>query len=131
MGINGDKPCFVLDASVLIGHLNHNLDLFTFLKVQGECEIFTPVISEIETLSKPCMTREEETEVRALLRCFKRVEIDDAICDLTVQIRRTKKLLLPDALIAVSAISLNATVLSNDPHLQDYLRDGYKARRVP
>jgi predicted nucleic acid-binding protein len=125
-----DKPRFVLDASVLIGHLNHKLNLFTFLEAQGECEIFTTLVSEIETLAKPGMNREEETAVWAVLRCFKRVEIDNTIRDLTVQIRRTKKLLLPDALIASSAISLNATVLSNDPHLRDYQRDGYKARAV-
>jgi predicted nucleic acid-binding protein len=125
-----DKPRFVLDASVLIGYLNHKVDLFAFLEAQGECEIFTTLVSEIETLAKPGMTREEETEVWTVLRCFKRVEIDDAIRDLTVQIRRTKKLLLPDALVAASALSLNATVLSNDPHLRDYQRNGYKARSV-
>jgi predicted nucleic acid-binding protein len=126
-----DKPRFVLDASVLIGYLNHNVDLFAFLEVQGECEVFTTLVSEIETLAKPDMTSEEETAVRAVLDCFERVEIDDTIRDLAVQIRRTKKLLLPDALIAASAISLNATVLSNDPHLRDYQRDGYKASAVP
>jgi predicted nucleic acid-binding protein len=125
-----DKPRFVLDASVLIGSLNQTLDLFAFLEAQGECEIFTTLVSEIETLAKPGMTREEETEVWAVLRCFKRVEIDDTIRDIAVQIRRTKKLLLPDALIAASAISLHATVLSNDPHLRNYQSDGYKARGV-
>jgi predicted nucleic acid-binding protein len=124
------KPRFVLDASVLIGCLNHKLDLFAFLESQGECEIFTTRISEIETLAKPGMTPEEEAEARELLSCFKRVEIDDTIRDITVQIRRTKKLLLPDALIAASAISLNATALSNDPHLRDYQGDGYRARMV-
>jgi rRNA-processing protein FCF1 len=85
-----NKPRFVLDSSVLIGYLNHRVDLFAFFKAQGECEIFTTLVSEIETLAKPGMTKEEETEVRAVLRCFKRVEIDDTIRDLTVQIRRTK-----------------------------------------
>jgi predicted nucleic acid-binding protein len=126
-----DKPRFVLDASVLIGSLNHKLDLFAFLQAQGECELFTTLISEIETLAKPGMTKEEETEALAVLGCFTRVEFDDTIRDLAVQIRRTKKLLLPDALIAASAILLNATVLSNDPHLRDYQRDGYKAHAVP
>jgi predicted nucleic acid-binding protein len=126
-----DKLRFVLDTSVLIGHLNHKLDLFAFLETQGECEIFTTMVTEIETLAKPGMTREEETDVWAVLRCFKRLEINDTIRDLTVQIRRTKQLLLPDALIAAAAISLNATVLSNDPHLRDYQKDGYKARAVP
>lgn len=126
-----DRPRFVLDASALIGYLNHKLDLFAFFKAQGECEIFITLVSEIETLAKPGMTGEEETEARAVLSCFRRVEIDDTIRDITIHIRRTKKLLLPDALIAASAISLNATVLSNDPHLRDYQRDGYKALAVP
>ena len=39
-----------------------------------------------------------------------------------------KELRLPDALIAASAIVLNATVLSNDSHLRDYQRPGYTAR---
>jgi predicted nucleic acid-binding protein len=82
-------------------------------------------------VDKPGMTREEETDVWAVLRCFKRLKINDTIRDLTIQIRRTKKLLLPDALIAAAAISLNATVLSNDPHLWDYQKDGYKACTVP
>ena len=34
----------------------------------------------------------------------------------------------PDALIAASAITINATVLSNDSHLRDYQRSGYTAR---
>jgi predicted nucleic acid-binding protein len=37
---------------------------------------------------------------------------------------------LPDALIAASAINLNATVLSNDPHLRDFQWEGYKARPI-
>jgi predicted nucleic acid-binding protein len=55
-------------------------------------------------------------------------EIDKSVRETTVQIRRAKELRLPDALIAASAITLNATVLSNDPHLRDYQRAGYTAR---
>jgi predicted nucleic acid-binding protein len=58
---------------------------------------------------------------------FKQAEIDKNTRETAIQIRRDKALLLPDALIAVSAIALNATVLSNDPHLRDFQRTGYKA----
>ena len=30
-----DKPSFILDASVIIGHLNRTLDLFTFFEAQA------------------------------------------------------------------------------------------------
>jgi predicted nucleic acid-binding protein len=85
---------------------------------------------EIEILAKPGMEAGEEAEARAVLKHFRRVEINDAAIETAIQIRRAKDLLLPDALIAASAIALNATVLSNDPHLRDYKRGGYKALPV-
>ena len=54
--------------------------------------------------------------------------MDKSVREIAVQIRRAKELRLPDALIAASAITLNATVLSNDPHLLDYQRADYAAR---
>jgi predicted nucleic acid-binding protein len=128
--MNMDKPCFMLDSSVIIGHLNHTLDLFAFFEAQGECDIYINLITEIETLAKPDMNGDEEGKARAVLGCFRRVEIDDAAIKTAVQIRRAKELLLPDAIIAASAITGNATVLSNDPHLRDYIREGYKARSL-
>jgi rRNA-processing protein FCF1 len=97
-----DKPRFMLDASVIIGCLNNKLDLFGFLAAQGECEVFFNLVSEI----------------------------DAAAIETAIQIRRAKELLLPDALIAATAITLNATVLSNDPHLRDYRHPGYTAQSV-
>ena len=82
----------------------------------------------IEVLAKAGMSEDEEAAARALLDLFKWTEIDKAVCEVAVQIRRAKELRLPDALIAASAITLNATVLSNDSHLRDYQRSGYTAR---
>jgi predicted nucleic acid-binding protein len=76
------------------------------------------------------MGAEEETLARLILSRFKRADIDAAACEVAVKIRRSKELLLPDALIAASAITLNATVLSNDPHLRDYHHPGYTAQPV-
>jgi len=67
-------------------------------------------------------------KLRFMLDSFKWTEIDKAVCEVAVQIRRAKELRLPDALIAASAITLNATVLSNDSRLRDYQRPGYTAR---
>ena len=86
-----------------------------------------PVVS-IEVLAKTGMSEQEETAARALLDSFKWTEIDKPTCEIAIQIRRAKELRLPDALVAASAIALNATVLSNDFHLRDYQRSGYTAR---
>jgi predicted nucleic acid-binding protein len=123
-----DKPRFILDSNILIDTLNHKLDLLVFLDTLPECELYINLVVEIETLAKPDMTAEEEAEAYALLASFKWAEIDSLTRDETVRIRRGKSLLLPDALIAASAIVLNATVISNDPHLRDFQWPGYAAK---
>jgi predicted nucleic acid-binding protein len=99
-----------------------------FLDTLPECEIYINPVVEIEVLAKSGMSEQEETAARGFLDSFKWVEIDKLTCEIAIQIRRAKELRLPDALIAASAIALNATVLSNDTHLRDYQRDGYMAR---
>ena len=122
-----NKPRFILDSNVLIDSLNKVLNLEAVLDELPDCEIYINLVTEIETLAKPGMTAEEETKIRALLSNFKWAEIDQSARKYTVAIRRSKKLLLPDALIAATALSLNATVISNDPHLRDFQWPGYVA----
>jgi predicted nucleic acid-binding protein len=122
-----DKTRFILDTNVVIDTLNNDLDLLAFLDDFPDCEVYINPVVEIEVLSKPDMSGQEEATARTLLDLFKWVGIDKLTCDIAVQIRRTKELRLPDALIAASAIVLNAIVLSNDSHLRDYQRSGYTA----
>ena len=123
-----DKPRFLLDSNVLIDTLNRRLDLLAFLDTLPDCEVYINPVVEIEVLAKDGMSEREETDARALLDSCKWAEIDKTVREITIQIRRAKELRLPDALIAASAISINATVLSNDPHLRDYQHPGYTAK---
>jgi len=127
-GIEMDKNRFFLDTNVIIDTLNDDLTLLAFLKTLSDCEIYINPIVAIEVLAKSDMSEDEEAAARALLDSFKWTEIDKTVCEIAVQIRRAKELRLPDALIAASAITLNATVLSNDSRLKNYQRPGYTAR---
>jgi predicted nucleic acid-binding protein len=124
------KPRFILDSNILISTLNHKLDLEAFLDGLPDCEMYINLVTEIEVLAKPGMDAKEEAEARALLDCFLWAEIDKPTRNEAVCIRRAKDkpLRLPDALIAASAVTLKATVLSNDPHLRDYQWPGYIAQ---
>jgi predicted nucleic acid-binding protein len=119
---------FMLDTNVVIDTFNRSLDLSVFLADFPNCEVYINPVVAIEVLAKAGMSEDEEAAARDLLDLFKWTEIDKAVCEIAVQIRRAKELRLPDALIAASAIILNATVLSNDSHLRDYQRSGYSAR---
>jgi predicted nucleic acid-binding protein len=122
-----NKMRFMLDSNVVIEHLNKQLDIYVFLDRFPLCEVYINLVVEIESLAKPDMDKTAEAEARVILNRFKWAEIDKKTREIAVQIRRRKTLLLPDALIAASAITLNAAVLSNDPHLRDFQMAGYKA----
>jgi predicted nucleic acid-binding protein len=124
------KPRFILDSNILISVLNGKLDLEAVLDGLPECELYINLVTEIEVLSKPGMDAQEEAEARALLDCFLWAETDKPTRDETIRIRRAgdKPLRLPDALIAATAVVLNATVPSNDSHLLNCQWPGYQAR---
>lgn len=75
------------------------------------------VISEIEVLSWPQMQPEQEVVWRGLLSALHRIDLDVAVREMAIRLRRERKLKLPDAIIAASALVLDATLLSNDEQL--------------
>ena len=124
------KPRFLLDSNAIINTLNRKLDLLAYLDTFPDCEIYINPLIKIEVLAKADMSEHEEAEARALLDSFKLAEIDNSICEIAIQIRRSKELRLPDAIIAASAIALNATVLSDDLHLLNYKCPGYAVKAI-
>jgi predicted nucleic acid-binding protein len=111
-----DKPRFVLDSTVVINHLNQRADIDVFFSGIPEYEQYVSIITEIEVLSKPGMTEPEIQGIKTFLAQFEIVDMIPAIKDTTIEIRRATGLKLPDAMIAATAVILNATLLSNDPH---------------
>lgn len=75
---------------------------------------FVSVISEIELLSYPSLDQAAEQAVRAFLADVTVVGLTSTIKLQTIQLRRSTALRLPDAIIAATAMSLGATLLTND-----------------
>ncbi len=72
------------------------------------------VITEIELLSYPNLTSDEEVEIRDFLTKITVVGIEVNIKELAIALRKQYKLRLPDAIIVATAKSLNATLFTND-----------------
>jgi hypothetical protein len=72
------------------------------------------IITEIELLSFPGLSAEEEQKIRDLLFLLNRVQLTDAVRDETIRLRRKNRLKLPDAIIAASAMIDDAVLLTND-----------------
>jgi hypothetical protein len=78
---------------------------------------FVSVITEIELLSYPSLSPDEETQIRDFLTKITVVGIDNNIKELAITFRKQNRLRLPDAIIAATAQSLNAILFTNDVRL--------------
>jgi predicted nucleic acid-binding protein len=78
---------------------------------------FVSVITEIELLSYPSLSSDEEVRIRDFLTKITVVGIESNIKELAIALRKQYKLKLADAIIAATAQSLNATLFTNDVRL--------------
>lgn len=75
------------------------------------------VISEMELLSYPSLTADEEDAIREFLSEVTVVDLTSEIRDAAIELRRSQKLKLPDAIIAATAQYLKSELLTNDRRL--------------
>lgn len=103
---------YLIDTNIIIHYLEGEHAVVSFLRGnRGELAISS--ITWMETLSYP-FNPDEELLVRAFLREFKMIEISPQVMELSVEIRRMKKMKLPDAIIAASAIHHNLILVSRN-----------------
>jgi predicted nucleic acid-binding protein len=78
---------------------------------------YVSVISEMELLSYPKLTKDATTQIRSFLAQVTVVELTKDVKNTAIQLRREHGLKLPDAIIAASAMNLQAELLTNDLEL--------------
>jgi predicted nucleic acid-binding protein len=75
------------------------------------------VITEMELLSFASLTPTEEAAVKQFLASVELIELTPAVRGIAVGLRRSHQLKLPDAIVAGSAVSIGAELLTNDERL--------------
>jgi len=87
------------------------------------------VISEMELLSYPSLDERAEQQIRSFLSTVSVIGLSDQVREAAIRLRRQTGLRLPDAIVAATAVVLDAEVLTND---LDLLRvAGLRARSLP
>ena len=71
-------------------------------------------ITELETLSYPSLSDDEKREITNFLDNISIIDIDKEIKGHTISLRKNYNIKLPDAIIAATAISQNAILITND-----------------
>jgi predicted nucleic acid-binding protein len=74
-------------------------------------------ITEMELLSYPLLSADEEAKVQAFLADVGIYELSREIKTAAIRLRRERGLKLPDAIICATAMQHNATLWSNDQKL--------------
>lgn len=77
-------------------------------------DLCVSVITYMEILGFPFVDRDEERYIRELISVFKIIYVDQKIADIVVDIRKKKRIKLPDAIISATAISENLQLVTRN-----------------
>jgi predicted nucleic acid-binding protein len=120
-------PVYVFDTNVIIRHLNDENS------VLWKGKRFISVITEIEVLAKPHIPPEMEQKTLKFLKGFSIIPLSDAIKREAIRIRRegSPRLKLPDAIVAATAVVLDAQLITFDEKLHRLTWPGFSTRAMP
>jgi len=126
------KNRFVLDTNAVIFlPTSGNIIPVDLENDLNEADLLISVITEIELFSKPELPSGKEEELRAFLSDkISIIGITNEIKAEVIALRRNTKLKLPDCIVAVTAIVLNATLLTADVKLLHLIWPGFNAKDI-
>jgi predicted nucleic acid-binding protein len=123
---------FVLDTNAVIFITTKGKTIPSDLQDElDNAALFISVITEIELFSKPDLPPDEEEKLLSFLsQRITIMDLSSAVKEKTIALRRTKKLKLPDAIVAATSIVLDAVLLTNDNHLLNPSLPGLKTKQI-
>lgn len=106
---------YLFDSNILIYHLNGRLnERGTNLLAEGLAGTGAySIISKIELLGFN-QSESDDRQARLLLSSLQEFELTSTIAEQTIKIRKTRKLKLPDAAIAATAIVHSLTIITRN-----------------
>jgi len=110
---------YLLDTNFVLGLLKATPEVIAIVTerdlLASNCAY--SAVTRMELLGYPNMTSDEERLISDRLSKFTYLSISSEVEDLAIALRRTRKLKLPDALIAATAIHYSLELLTLDQAL--------------
>jgi predicted nucleic acid-binding protein len=115
------KLTYLLDTNSLIYYFQGAPQMDpVFQQIErGDARPVVSIITEIELLGFPRLTRQDETRIRSLLSGFTIEAVDERIAAQAVVLKRRHGLKTPDAIIAATALLEDACLVTRDQALLD------------
>lgn len=116
--MNGN-PSLLLDTNIVIGFLNGNKVITSFLTAPTKNQkIFTvSQITRMELLGFPNITHDEEIIIKQFLDQTIIFALTDEIADKVIELRKKTRLKLPDAIIVATALVHKLKLVTCDEQL--------------
>jgi hypothetical protein len=115
---------YLLDTNFILGLLKSQPVVLEEVALRnlsiGTCAY--SAITRIELLGFPDISRDEESLIRQKLERLTYLPLSRAIEDVAISLRQTRKIKLPDAMIAATALCAGIELLTLDKHLQSVAR---------
>lgn len=107
---------YLLDTNTVINFLGASLPVagMQLLNTTVDDNPIVSIITKIETLGFNFKSMEEQTIVEMFINGSTVIDLSDDIVSKTIEIRKTKKIKLPDAIIAAAALVYDLVLISRN-----------------
>lgn len=116
---------YLLDTNFILGMLKATPEVMAALAARqitaGQCAY--SAVTRMELLGFPGIQPNEEALIRSRLGQLHYLPIDLSVEDRAIALRRSRRVKLPDALIAATALVHSLQLLTLDAGLQSVMRD--------
>jgi len=125
------RPCVIFDTCAMIAIIKNKIENGPIASLPLNINALVSVITRIELLSYPNLSASEAQQIRMLLKKrFKVVSLNKKVEQIATLIRAKTKLKLPDSIIAATAISKKALLISGDSRLLSLKWPGYLIQNI-
>ena len=105
----------LIDTNVWIDALSGKLSAAAFLKITVQASwAGYSAITRLELFGLPSLKDEEEKKITELLKPFLEIAVDSRIIDRAIQVRKAKRIKVPDAIIAATALEKDCSLITRN-----------------
>ena len=107
---------YLLDTNVVINYLGASLPVtgMDFLNSIVDTEPILSVVTKMETLGFNFKSSKEQNSMETFVNCSTILDLSNDIVNKTIAIRKSRKIKLPDAIIAATALVYSLTIVSRN-----------------